>query len=147
MIDTETAVFFYGLFMDTNLLASRGIEPSRAEIAYLDGYGLRIGRRATLVRQNSDRAYGVLMYIGHRQVLDLYAQESVADYLAEPVTVTLASGGSEPAICYNLPASKIEGANTDYAEALLRLAIRLDFPQHYLETIRMQQAAGVQSAK
>jgi hypothetical protein len=37
-------VFYYGLYMDTSLLASRGIIPSRAIVGYADGYGIRIGR-------------------------------------------------------------------------------------------------------
>lgn len=59
----NVAVFFYGLFMDKSLLASRGICPSRAAVGYVDGYGLRIGRRATLVTDETNGAYGVLMTI------------------------------------------------------------------------------------
>jgi hypothetical protein len=55
------AVFFYGLFMDASVLASKGINPSRATIGHVDGYSLRIGRRATLVPDAGNRAYGVLM--------------------------------------------------------------------------------------
>jgi hypothetical protein len=40
--------------MDESLLASKGISPSRATVGHVDGYGLRIGRRATLVPDDVD---------------------------------------------------------------------------------------------
>ena len=55
----KVTVFFYGLFMDESLLASKGVNPSKATIGYVEGYGLRIGRRATLVPDDTNRAYGV----------------------------------------------------------------------------------------
>ena len=44
-------VFFYGLFMDESLLATKGIEPSEVNLNFVDGYGLHIGERATLIRR------------------------------------------------------------------------------------------------
>lgn len=41
--------FFYGLFMDQDLLRAKGVLPEAAELAWLDGYALRIGRRTVLV--------------------------------------------------------------------------------------------------
>lgn len=136
MSDNKIAVFFYGLFMDESLLDSRGVHPSRTTAGYVDGYRLRIGRRATLVPDQGSRAYGVLMTIEHDDAAALYADESVSDYIPEPVSVTLPGGAIEPAICYNLPPGKLEGANPAYAAALLQLATRLGFPGDYLETIR-----------
>ena len=52
----EVAVFFYGLFMDESLLVSKGVSPSKATVGYVDGYSLRIGRRATLVPDDTNRA-------------------------------------------------------------------------------------------
>jgi hypothetical protein len=132
------AVFFYGLFMDESLLASRGIIPSSATVGYVDGYGLRIGRRATLVPDETNRAYGVLMRMRARDVRALYSEESVADYVAESVTVVLPDGTHEPAVCYNLPAGRLEGTNAQYAKSLLALAGKLGLPSAYLRQIRRQ---------
>jgi len=138
MSENDIAVFFYGLFMDESLLASKGIEPALATTGYVDGYRLRIGKRATLVPEQGNRAYGVLMMIGREDATGLYSDETVADYVPEPVSVSLPSGDSEPAICYNLPPSKLEGANSAYAESLLLLAKRLGFPEDYLDVIRSE---------
>lgn len=140
MTAESVAVFFYGLFMDKSLLASRGINPSRATVGYVDGYGLRIGRRATLVPDETSRAYGILMTIRAEDVTALYSEESVADYVSESVSVKLPDGTLEPAICYNLPESKLEGTNSQYANSLLMLAGTLGLPSAYLQQIREQVA-------
>lgn len=134
------AVFFYGLFMDKSLLASKGINPSRATVGYVDGYGLRIGRRATLVPDETNRAYGVLMKLRTEDVRTLYSEESVADYISESVSVMLPDGTLEPAVCYNLPESKLEGTNPQYVNSLLILAGKLGLPGEYLQHIRRQAA-------
>jgi len=134
----QVAVFFYGLFMDQSLLASRGISPSRAAVGHVDGYGLRIGRRATLVPDEGNRAYGVLMTIRAEDVRALYSDESVADYAPESVSVVLSDGTIESALCYNLPESKLMGTNSRYAKSLLTLAGKLGLPGDYLRQIREQ---------
>jgi hypothetical protein len=52
----EIMVFFYGLFMDESLLASKGVRPTKLTVGYVDGYGLRIGKRATLLPEANSRA-------------------------------------------------------------------------------------------
>lgn len=134
----NVAVFFYGLFMDKSLLSAKGISPSRATVGYVDGYSLRIGRRATLVPDEGDRAYGVLMTIRAQDVKALYSEESVADYVSETVSVVLSDGTVEAAVCYNLPESKLEGTNSQYASSLLILADKLGLPGDYVQQIRKQ---------
>ena len=132
-------VFFYGLFMDESLLAKKGIKPSEVNLGFVEGFRLRIGERATLVRRPDSRAYGALMDIAASDATDLYAEESVADYLPEPVIVKLLDGSQVEATCYNLPGEKISGSNKEYAASLLNLATKLDFPDWYLDQIRQAQ--------
>ena len=129
-------VFFYGLYMDESLLATKGIKPSEVNLGFVDGYGLRIGERATLVRRQDCRAYGAMMDIAPNEATELYAEDSVADYLPEPVTVELMDGTQVEATCYNLPSDKVAGANKDYANSLLEVASKLGFPDSYLDQIR-----------
>lgn len=133
-------VFFYGLFMDENLLATKGIVPAEAHVGFVDGYGLRIGARASLVSCADARAYGVVMDIARSEAATLYAEESVSDYVPEPVLVELMDGTPVEATCYNLPGDRIAGANGDYAAALLKVASRLGFPDDYLDQIRRARA-------
>ncbi len=134
----EVRAFFYGLFMDESLLASKGLRVSRSAVGYVDGYGLRIGRRATLVPYQTERAYGVLMTLRAADLRALYSDDTVADYVSESVSVVLADGTVESAACYNLPEGKLEGANPEYANSLLMLAARLGLPDDYLRQIKKQ---------
>ena len=129
-------VFFYGLFMDEALLAKKGVTPTDAKVGYVDGFTLRIGERATLVRSAGSRSYGVMMIISPDEVNELYAESSVADYVPESVMVELADGNKAEATCYNLPVDKVTGANSVYAEALWEVANSLGLPKHYLAEIR-----------
>ena len=132
----KIAVFFYGLFMDESLLAAQGIRPSDPEIGHVDGFRLRIGQRASLLPEPSARAYGMLMSLAPADLASLYSGHGLADYVAEPVTVTVADGRQVRAACYNLPAARLAGTNPDYAAALLALASRLGLPDSYLRQIR-----------
>ena len=129
-------VFFYGLFMDEELLAGKGITPSLVGIGYVDGFALSIGDRATLVPHEGARAYGIVAAIGSHDAAALYSEQSVADYVPEPVLVALSDGGEAEATCYNLSADKVAGTNPDYAKELLDLAERIGFPDEYVDEIR-----------
>lgn len=129
-------VFFYGLFMDESLLASKGVHPTESTIGYVDGYGLHIGERATLRPEEGSRVYGVLMNMTSDDAAALYSEPSVADYVAESVVVNLPGDVQVSAICYNLPVKRLTGTNPEYASALLALATRLRFPDSYLGHIR-----------
>ena len=132
-------VFFYGLFMDENLLAEKGVNASDTCIGYIDGFRLRIGERATLERREGARAYGVAMEVADEDLRQLYAEDSVADYVPETVVVELVDGGAARATCYNLPGDRVAGTNKCYAQSLTELATRLGLPGDYIDQVR---AAG-----
>ena len=71
-------VFFYGLFMDTNLLAAKGIETS-LRLASLRGFELRIGQRATLVPSIGTTVHGMVAELTNRDIDQLYSDPSVQD--------------------------------------------------------------------
>jgi AIG2-like family len=136
MSTNAIAVFFYGLFMDESLLASKGVHPTEWTIGYVDGYRLHVGKRATLLPERNSRAYGVLMKITPQEAAALYSEQSVADYVAEPVVVKLPGQRHVSAVCYNLPAAKLAGTNPEYVAALLTLATELGLPDSYLAVLR-----------
>lgn len=130
-------LFFYGLFMDANLLAEKDLQPQVVGPAKLHGYRIHIGRRATLVPCHGAVAYGLLMTLPAAAVTALYAEPSVRDYRPQPVVVQrVDSGETLEAVCYNLPRlADLSGANRTYAERLSELVLRLGFPPAYAEEI------------
>ncbi|MBO3698090.1 gamma-glutamylcyclotransferase family protein [Roseivirga sp. E12] len=130
-------VFFYGLFMDLNILSKNGIEASNIRKGYLDNYTLKIGNRASLIPSKHKRSYGLVMSVDKNAIQSLYAEASVADYIPEDVVITLNSGDTMEGVCYNLPAESLTGTNASYAKSLHSLAESLDFPSDYLKKIKV----------
>ena len=135
--DTDTvSVIFYGLFMDHQRLTEKGIKASDPRLAWVADYRLSIGQRATLLPAAGFRAHGVVVSLSQIDLDRLYADPSVADYVAETVSAVYEGGESQLARCYNLPESRLTGSNPEYARALLQLAEQLGLPSDYLGQIR-----------
>ena len=128
-------VFFYGLFMDENILKKNGLNPTNIRSAHLPDYTLKIGNRASLILSPGETAYGLVIKVDKAATLALYKESSLADYIAEEVVVITRGGESVKAICYNLPEQMLTGTNSAYATSLYNLAMRLDFPNAYLTHI------------
>jgi hypothetical protein len=132
----RVTVFFYGLFMDPEALAAKGLRPSGVRPAFVEHLALRLGARATLVPQRDGRVYGMIMTLTHAEVDDLYSEPSVKAYRPEPVVARLADGSTEPALCFNLPAVPEEMAgNPDYAARLQMVARKMGLPDEYVRDI------------
>ncbi len=128
-------VFFYGLFMNSEVLSRMGYDSADPRLARLEDYDLRIGRRVTLVPCVGERVFGVVMRMDSAQLSDLYSQEIVSGYVPSEVTVVLSEGVRSPAICYLLPETSLVEANSDYARSLRALGESLGFPADYLRKI------------
>ena len=128
-------VFFYGLFMDKDILIKNGINPSNPRRGYLNNYTLKIGNRASLIQCKNEKAYGIIMEVNDEQITKLYAEKSVADYVPEKVKIVTESNEHIIATCYNLPPELLTGTNELYAKSLYELANKLNFPEEYLDKI------------
>ena len=136
MLPRRIEVFFYGLFMDADLLRRKGVEPVKIRPACAPGFALRIGQRATLLRNPNARAYGILMELTHDEIERLYSEASVRPYRPEAVLCELEDGSRVPALCFNLVVPpEPEEANSEYAAKLRDLARRLGFPPDYVERV------------
>jgi hypothetical protein len=120
-------VFFYGLYMDPDVLVDRGVQPRDPRRASVADYSLRIGTQATLLRRTGAQAWGVVYSLTHDEVNVLYG--ALPTYRAEPVLAQTVNGRSVPALCYTLldPPEPHE-ANPDYEAALTATLHRLGLP-------------------
>lgn len=129
-------VFFYGLFMDEELLRSKGVRPEAPEPAAIDGFVLRIGRRAALVPSSGGRVHGLLFSLTLSELDRLYSEPSVQAYKPQAVLVRLASGGVTAALCYNLEEPLSPGEhNPEYAAKLRVLARKVGLPAEYVASL------------
>ena len=133
MTDRRIDAFFYGLFMDVDVLRGSSVVPSNPRRAYVDDFALRIGQRATLLPSAGARAYGMLMALTHQELERLYTAPGLEQYRPEAVLVQPLGGTSVPALCYNLrEAPAPHERNPDYAMRLQRVLSKLSFPPEYI---------------
>ena len=130
-------VFFYGLFMDEELLRSKGVIAANLRLASVTGFRLRIGDRATLVPSEAGRVFGLIASLSHAELERLYSEPSVRAYKPEAVLANLSTGEVLAALCFNLPAPpSANERNVEYASKLRSLAERLNFPADYVASIQ-----------
>jgi hypothetical protein len=134
-------VFFYGLFMDVELLAGKGIVPLNPRLAAVEGLGLRIGARATLVPAPGERSYGMVMELTHAALDALYAGPGLEQYRPEALTCTTLAGEVVSALCYNLPQEPPpQERNEAYAGRLRAVLRKLGVPPEYVERVGKNEA-------
>lgn len=138
MSDTNrVTVFFYGLFMDVEMLVARGCAPAGARHAVVRGFELRIGRRATLVARPGALVHGMVMSMRRADLERLYADTSLVDYAPITVQASVGVGEEVEALAYVLSrAPDSEEGSSEYAAKLRDLCRRLDFPLTYVDSIR-----------
>jgi hypothetical protein len=129
-------VFFYGLFMDEEILRAKGLDPKQRRLAEVRDFRLVIGERATLVSSQGDAVHGVVFALTHPELDSLYSEPSVSVYRPEAVIATLADGNSVPALCFNLPSLESANRNLAYAGKLAELAARIGLPSGYVDSIK-----------
>jgi len=128
--------FFYGLFMDAQVLRQAGTSPSNLRRAYVADFALRIGRRATLVPSPGARAYGMLISLTHAELDRLYGAPGLEDYRPEAVVAHTYEGETVPALCFNLiRAPEPHERNPEYAMRLRRVLENLGFPVESVEAV------------
>jgi hypothetical protein len=134
--DRRIDAFFYGLFMDIAILRESGAAPVDPRRAYVDGFALRIGRRATLLPSAGARAYGMLFALTDAELERLYAAPGLEQYRPEAVLARPLEGPPTPALCYNLrEAPRPDERNPEYAARLQRALGALGFPPEYVASV------------
>lgn len=129
-------VFFYGLFMDEELLRDQGASPTDAELASVRDFELRIGERAALAPAASGRVHGVVMSLTVDDIARLYSEPSVRAYEPQAVLVELDRGGIVAALCYNLPVPPPAMARKpEYVAKLRAIAEKVGLPARYIDGI------------
>lgn len=136
MIDRRIDVFFYGLFMDRDILRESQIVAANPRRAYVDGHALRIGRRATLLPASEARAYGMVFALTHDELERLYSAPGLEQYRPEAILAHALDGGTLPVLCYNLREDPgPDEANEEYAARLRTALSRLNFPPEYVASV------------
>ncbi len=137
-MDTRpVTAFFYGLFMDADLLKSKGVVVRAARAAHVEGYVLKIGQRAVLVPATNARCYGMLFDLTHAELGALYAGADLQSYRPEAVLAKIADDKQVAALCYNVLEPVDDSArNPEYAAKLRAVLVKLNFPAEYIQSVQ-----------
>jgi cation transport regulator ChaC len=132
MAEPTVWTFFYGSFMNLDVLKEAGFVPERYEVAKLSGFDIQIRPLATLVHSDQHCVYGIVAPGTHEQLRRLYSQDWVETYLPEAVLVETPDGKWRAALCYIAPASEPRPATNDHIDRIVGPAKHYGFPAWYI---------------
>jgi hypothetical protein len=131
-------VFFYGSYMNLDVLREVELVPERWEVGRLSGFDIRIQPRANLIRSDRDCVYGVAATATHAELARLYAhaRDVLGEvYLPEAVLIELPDGQWRPCLCFICPGMAPRPADAAYLERIVRPARELGFPPWYVSRL------------
>ena len=138
MAEPKVSTFFYGSFINLEVLKEQGVRPDPVEVAVLHGFEIRIEPLANLARSDRHRTYGVVAGVTHDALgrLYQYATDCLGGvYLPEAVLVEAGDSKWLPALCYIAPALAPKPASNDYIDRIAQPARSYGFPAWYIERL------------
>ncbi len=133
MAESTVWTFFYGSFINLDVLRQMDFVPKRFEVARLSGFDIRIERLANLVRSNQCCVYGIAATATHQELGRLYSQKWMGTYLPEPVLVETLDGKWRSAFCYLSPSPEPGSPTNDYIDRIVGPAREYGFPDWYID--------------
>ena len=122
-------VFFYGLYMDPEVLDTKGVEPRKPRKGMVKGYCLRVGKMATLLKTPNSEAHGMVYSLTHDEINKLYRGAGLDAYVAEALLVQLEDNEQVAALCCNLLVPPGAGEeNPEYVTRLIQCMNKLGLP-------------------
>lgn len=136
--------FFYGSFMNPDVLARADVHPAEAQMARLDGWDIQIAPRATLVPAGGRSVFGILAQLSHPELDKLYTKDwfGFGTYLPEAVLVVDATGRFVPALSYIAWETEGGTPSSEYIEKVVTVAQQFKFPDWYINRIKAFASGG-----
>jgi hypothetical protein len=135
MAEPKVWVFFYGSYINMDVLREVQLVPEQWEVARLHGFDIRIEPRANLVTAPEHVVYGIVAAATHPELARLYAhaRDVLGEvYLPQAVLVETLAGLWRPALCYICPVMVPRPADTAYVERITGPAREYGFPEWYI---------------
>jgi hypothetical protein len=137
MAEPPVWVFFYGSFINRDVLRQYGVVLESFEVAKLNGFDIAIQPLATLVPADTACVYGIVAALTHGEIRKLYIQEWVSGYDPYPVLVEIQQGKFIPALCYiSAKEAQPSAPSADYLMKIIAPAQEYGFPDWYVEKLR-----------
>lgn len=141
--DPEVWTFFYGSYINLDVLRDVDYAPRRYETAWLPGFDITIRPLANLLRCEQRTVYGIVATGTHAELARLYDHaENVLGgrYLPEAVLVATRSGRWLPALTYIAPTLPDRPAAGDYVDRIIEPGKKHGFPRWYIDRLESFKA-------
>jgi hypothetical protein len=138
MTEPRVWVFFYGSYMNFDVLKEVDFVPQQWEVAKVSSFDIVIQPAANLIPSDRHCVYGILAIATHTELNRLYAHAKGVlgeTYLPEAVLAETLSGNWRPALCYIAPSMEVRPAANDYVERILNPAKEFNFPEWYVKRL------------
>lgn len=135
---TSVWTFFYGSYMNFDILKEVDLVPEQFEVARLNGFDIQIRPLANLIRSDQHCVYGIVATATHEELSHLYAhaQDVLGGvYLPEAVLVETLDGKWRPALCYIAPSMEPRPAADNYVDRIVKPARAFGFPAWYIDRL------------
>jgi hypothetical protein len=144
MAAPQVWTFFYGSYINFDVLKEVDLVPQEWEVARLAGFDIRIEPRANLVRCDAGTVYGILATATHDELTRLYTAHAHGVlgevYLPEAVLAETLDGKWRPALCYICPEMNPLPPERAYVQRIVAPAKSYRFPAWYVD--RLEGFAG-----
>lgn len=129
--------FFYGSFINLEVLKQYNVVPASYEVARLNGFDIDVQPLSTLVPDDARSVYGIVAEVTHVNLTVLYTLDWVGRYDPYPVLVETNEGHLIPSLCYiSSPAENEKSpAAEDYVMSIINPARALGFPSWYIKRL------------
>ena len=129
-------VFFYGSFINREVLAELGVTLARYRVAILRDHDILIRPLATVVPRIGFCVYGIVAELPQPDVDRLYGEDWVRAYAPVDLAVETLEGAVEEPRCYVAPpcADPLD-ATDEYIDRIAGAARGYGFPDSYIERI------------
>jgi len=121
-------VFFYGLYMAPEILELKGVVPRNPRQGSVEGFELRIGNKATLLRAKGKTSYGMVYSLKHDEIYSLYHGAGLMEYAAEAVAVNIENEIISALCCNLMCPPKDNESNHEYEHKLKTAMKELGLP-------------------
>lgn len=138
MKDTPVWTFFYGSYINQDVLKEVDLVLERFEVVRLSGFDIRIRPLANLLRRDNSCVYGIVATATHDELRRLYSHaENVLGgvYLPEAVLTETSDGSLRPALCYIAPSMDGTPPTGGYIDRIVEPAKAYGFPSWYVERL------------
>lgn len=132
----RVAVYFYGSFINKEVLQRVGYTPGPIEVARLWGFDIKFAPLATLVPSDRASVYGIVTDATHADLQRLYGEGWVAGYLPEAVLVETVRARWVPALTYIAWEPTPSAPFDHYLDHIIEPAKAYGFPTWYVEHVK-----------